>query len=261
MTGEDVSRWQAFLVGQRFQSGEADGSFGPMTRDATMVFQRRNLLTPDGTVGTQTAAKAMSLGFDPLVDDDMSETGPNWPPPPDNLRQLVTNADREATFGKFAYRSAPVAGSPEAILITDSWARNNISQVSIPQLRGIQGAPGSASVPFHKNGAAQLVALWAAWEAAGLLPLVLSWAGSWVPRFVRGSTTVLSNHAFGTAFDINPLQNGLGAKPALVGERGSVRKLVPIANSCGFWWGGHYGSSTPGVVRTDGMHFELAASK
>jgi hypothetical protein len=38
----------------------------------------------------------------------------------------------------------------------------------------------------------------------------------------------------------------------LVGEKGSVRELVPIANRWGFYWGGHYNG------RPDGMHFEVA---
>ena len=62
---------------------------------------------------------------------------------------------------------------------------------------------------------------------------------SFVARFVRGSRTVLSNHAFGSAFDINEKYNSLGSRPTLVGEKGSLRELVPIANRWGFYWGGH----------------------
>ena len=47
-------------------------------------------------------------------------------------------------------------------------------------------------------------------------------------------------------------QNGLGKKPAMIGEIGCVRELVPIANECGFYWGGHFDK------RKDGMHFEIA---
>lgn len=49
--------------------------------------------------------------------------------------------------------------------------------------------------------------------------------------------------------------NPLGARPALVGQKGSVRELVPIANKWGFYWGGHYSG------RKDGMHFEVAVLK
>ena len=89
------------------------------------------------------------------------------------------------------------------------------------------------------------------WEKAGLLDRIISFGGGFEPRFVRGSTTTLSNHSFGSAFDINVAWNERGHRPALVGEKGSVRELVPIAHKWGFWWGGHF--STP-----DGMHFEVA---
>jgi hypothetical protein len=72
-----------------------------------------------------------------------------------------------------------------------------------------------------------------------------------VPRFIRGSHSVLSNHAYGTAFDINAPWNALGVRPALVGKPGSVRELVPLAAEHGFAWGGHF------RTRPDGMHFEL----
>jgi len=68
---------------------------------------------------------------------------------------------------------------------------------------------------------------------------------------LRGSKTTLSNHAFGTAIDINVPQNWLGVIPARIGEEGCLRELVPLANKFGFYWGGHY------PVRPDGMHFEV----
>jgi hypothetical protein len=78
---------------------------------------------------------------------------------------------------------------------------------------------------------------------------VLTWDGSFVPRFIRGSRTTLSNHAFGTAFDINCGYNRLGTIPALLGNKGYVRELVELANEHGFYWGGHFASP-----RSDGMH-------
>lgn len=74
--------------------------------------------------------------------------------------------------------------------------------------------------------------------------------GLWVPRYVRGSTTTLSNHAWGTAFDINVSANYLWHLPAFPGENGSLFKLIPVAQDYGFGWGGHYRG------RLDGMHFE-----
>ncbi len=126
--------------------------------------------------------------------------------------------------------------------------------VVIPELIGVQGAPRDGKIWFHKQGTAQLTALWGAWAQAGLIDRVLVWGGAFVPRFIRGSSTVLSNHSFGTAFDINMAQNGLGLEPARLGMKGCVRELVPIANKHGFYWGGHFS-------RRDGMHFEIARLK
>jgi hypothetical protein len=175
---------------------------------------------------------------------------PAWPPPP-SFGSLSTQ-ENNTLFGSFSFSPAPSSGNPEGITIHGDWVVKNIMKVKIPQLKGIFGGPGNGDVLFHVKGAEQLKALWAAWETAGLLPLVLSWAGSWVPRFVRGSRTYLSNHAKGTAFDINAPWNPLGAEPAIVGKKGSVRKLVQLANDHGFYWGGHWKN------RPDGMHFELA---
>jgi hypothetical protein len=52
--------------------------------------------------------------------------------------------------------------------------------------------------------------------------------------------------------DINVAWNGLGRQPAFVGQKGSVRELVPAAEKHGFYWGGFFAS------RPDGMHFEAA---
>ncbi len=93
-------------------------------------------------------------------------------------------------------------------------------------------------------------ALWKAWKKAGLMDRVVTWDGSYVFRLIRGSKTTLSNHSWGSAFDINVRWNGLGKMPALVGKKGSLRELVPLANAYGFYWGGHYRR------RKDGMHFE-----
>jgi len=248
--GEDVWAWDTFLVGQGLFQGEVNSVFNDDTKQATIDFQRANNLTGDGTVGPQTYAVALQKGYPGVQDTSTAEDSPNWPPKPDF--GPISSTERGQLFGTFAYVAAPTTGNPEAIRITDNWASTNIVQVDIPQLRGKTGAPSSAMVPFHRQGAAQLKALWQDWEDAMLLPLVLSFAGTWAPRFVRGSKTYLSNHAWATAFDINANFNALGAVPALVGKTGSVRKLVALANENGFYWLGHSSS------RPDGMHFEMA---
>ena len=163
----------------------------------------------------------------------------------------LDQAGRENAFGRYPFAAAPVAGNPEAIRILSDWAAESIVLVEVRQLAGIKGAPGSGKVQFHKKVAARVVELFDAWEDAGLSSHVLTYGGSFVPRFIRGSRNTLSPHAHGSAFDINVAWNGFGSVPAADGAKGSVRALVPIANELGFYWGGHF-------TKRDGMHFELA---
>ena len=270
--GADVRRWQLFLIGQGFELGVVDGAFGAATERASLSFQARHRLFADGIVGLKTIGMAMTLGFDnglvkpvplaatrvatgaatPATSQAAFPSDPNWPPRPANLRPLTSIAARQKLFGAFKFAASPVRGNRENIQILGDWEERQIVRVEIPQLRGIAGAPQSGRVRWHRAAAPQLLALWRAWEEAGLLPLVKTWDGSFVPRFVRGSRATLSNHCFGSAFDINASFNSLGTRPALVGRAGSVRELVPLANKFGFFWGGHYGG------RADGMHFEIA---
>ncbi len=184
---------------------------------------------------------------------------PQWPPPPD-FKPLVTAAQRQALFGAYEFVPDP-SRDRDGIRILGSWEQENIVTVQIPQLigRNIRGAPANGAIRWHRLAVNQLLRLWQAWEEAGLLNRVIIWNGSYSPRFIRGrkddTAESLSNHAFGTAFDINydPATNlnGLNAVPALVGQPGSVRELAAIARHFGFYWGGHF-------PRLDGMHFEVA---
>lgn len=255
--GDAVRRWQNFLIGSGYLRGSADGAFGHMTESATKRFQRENGLRADGVAGPKTLGAALLKGFDPGLTDPVGPRdhvrGVHFPPPP-RFRSVTTTKSRQRRFGTFRYKPAPTSSNPEGIEIIGNWEKENIVTVFIPQLKGVPvfGKPSSGRMKFHRKAADQLKALWQAWEDEGLLDRVLSYEGSYNPRFQRGSTTELSNHAFGTAFDINAKWNSLGAVPALVGQEGSVRELVEIANAHGFYWGGHF------KKRPDGMHFEVA---
>ncbi len=164
------------------------------------------------------------------------------PPRPLDARPL-SQLQREALFGRFRYVPTPKPGNPERVQILENWTKRHIAPVVISQL-------GGRVVHVHVAIASQFSALWSAWERADLIDRVISFNGSFAPRFVRGSTRKLSNHAWGTAFDINAPHNRLGHVPAMAGTRGSVRELVPIAYAHGFFWGGWF------KARPDGMHFE-----
>lgn len=242
--GPQVKNWQFFLIGLEHHQIIADGDFGKKTHAATVKFQEENGLKGDGVVGPKTYLTAFKAGY------NLKEAF-EYPDKPD-FKPLVGNAARAKIFGNFKFKSA--GDGTEAIIITDGWADKNIVRVDIPQLKGMKNVPPSGKIQFHRLAAKQLQSLFNDWEKADLMKNVLTYEGSFVPRFVRGSRTTLSNHSFGTAFDINYAWNKLGQVPALVGQKGSVREMVAIANKNGFYWGGHFS-------RLDGMHFEVAVVK
>jgi len=252
LKGKDVERWQMFLRSFGMYMSVVDGDFGPQTHKATQKYQRVSGLVSDGVVGNYTFANAVGDGFEIVKPDpeDLGKKGPHWPPKPSFRTPSLVQ--RQKMLGTFRYSPKPTKSNPEGIQIHGTWVKDNIVKLKVPAIAGLPGATKTGLVWFHEAGVPQLLALFKAWEAAGLTDLIKSYGGSWEPRFIRGSRTTLSNHAFGSAFDINVPSNYLGTQPALVGEMGSVRKLVPLANEFGFYWGGHYPN------RPDGMHFELA---
>lgn len=184
----------------------------------------------------------------------------SWNPPRPAFSPLVSQVDIKNRcgylpyFGDFEWDDNPRPGNEDNIKIRGSWARENIISVSIPQLRLVSGAQGK--VWFNFRAAAQMRALWADWERYGFLENIVSFDGAWVPRYQRKcNKSAVSNHAWGTAFDVNCAQNKLWCVPAVLGADGGVREMVEIANKHGFYWGGHF------RTKRDGMHFEVAVPR
>ena len=252
--GKWVKIWQTYLRGTGAYEGIVDGDFGPKTHAATCFYQKKNSLKADGIVGNETWGHAMARGLEIIPSPDMTREGPNWPQPTLSPIRLV---ERRKIFGSFRYQPNPQPGNPEGITILGDWTRHNITTIEIPQLKGVKYAPRSRKVAVNAKIADQLVGLFEAWERRELMDRVLTWGGLWNPRFIRGSRTTLSNHAWGTAFDINVPWNGLGVRPALYGQEGCVRELVETAEEFGFFWGGFWGRGGFSG-RPDGMHFECA---
>lgn len=55
-SGANVTKVQNRLIQYGYMTGRADGKYGEKTRDAVILFQKRNGLTVDGRVGKSTAA-------------------------------------------------------------------------------------------------------------------------------------------------------------------------------------------------------------
>lgn len=186
----------------------------------------------------------------------MQPDGPSTQPSP--RAYPLSHTERVQLFGAFTFKHAPTSGNPERVDINDKWEREHLISVQVPQL-------GMKKVRIHRKVADAFLELFLAWDRAGLMGKVLSFDGAYAPRFKRFSGTAqerikaasnanaydLSNHAWGSAFDINAGWNRLGRQPADIGEVGTVRPLVGIAYELGWFWGGHF------LSRPDGMHFEF----
>lgn len=239
-TGPAVTSWQRFLRGQGHLL-LADSQFGPQTHAATVAWQhafateRGTKLVADGIVGAETAEVAVAMGW------TLFEYAP------DDLRPLqpLTDAEKDAMFGTYEYKPAPTKKNPERIRILGDWVSKHILRIALPKAGGQRQWVG-----IHRVVAGPLQTVFEELEQHGLIEQVQSIDGGFVSRFVRGSDSVLSNHARGSAIDINARDNRLGARPAGKGQRGSVLELVPVFARWGFFWGGHYRG------RPDGMHFE-----
>jgi len=242
----EIKQWQNFLIGffssilNKPSNIIADGVYGPITTNATKEFQKRVNLQESGTVDQKTLLAAQDYGYalPEVLNESISK--------PSGVSFLSTE-EREKIYGKFIFKANPTDSNPEGIIITDGWDKKNLVQVKLAGM----GHVIKSGVTFHKDGAVQLMGMFEELNANGLTKHIISWDGSFAPRFIRGSRTKLSNHAWATAFDINAFYNPLGSKPAARGSKGSVQELVGIANKHGFYWGGHFSN------RPDGMHFEI----
>lgn len=220
----------------------ADGRFGAITEGAVMGFQRARGLPVTGAVDENTWEAMFPTETRPITD-------PTKPP----FRAMTTD-EKDRIFGHIEYRHAPLRDNPENVEITNDFEDRNIVSVFIPELKGIPygwGGVCQGNVRLHKLAAPQFLGVMSAIREAGFLGDLITYDGGFTARFVRGSTRTLSNHCYGTAMDFNAQWNPLNKEPAWFGERGCLRRWIPILHQFGIFWGGHF-------ARRDGMHVEIA---
>lgn len=108
-------------------------------------------------------------------------------------------------------------------------------------------------IMFHKKAADALRAVLSEiWEVSGRSQTKLdmlgvsNYSGAYNPRYIRGSTTKWSNHAYGAAIDIDAEHNGFNT-----GHGRMPEFVIDAFKRQGARWGGNYHG------RTDPMHFEF----
>lgn len=260
--GNDVRRLQEYLNRELSASLVPDGSYGGMTKGEVLRFRKKFGLPESPSFDEQCSAISGPRGFaPPAFDPDPSKNKLSWPPKKSDLTS-PSGSLMQTKSGTIAFKHAPTSGNPEKIDITNNFVAENITVVEIPELKdcvvpldsGVTKTDGR--IRFNRRHTDRLTALFADWSKAGLVDRILTFDGSFNARLIRGATSAtvanLSNHAWGTAFDINAHWNKRKSIPAQMGDRGCVRELVAIAHAHGFYWGGHFSTK-------DGMHFEVAA--
>lgn len=132
---------------------------------------------------------------------------------------------------------------------------DNDTTGKLPRLRKFLIPNTKRHLLLRDGSAGFLLAHMAMWFDATIEPLdpEKQWDDwGWAPRDIRGSTTI-SNHASGTAMDLNAAKHPMGvatSKTFNVSERAKIHKRLEFYRNT-IRWGGDYQS------RPDAMHFEI----
>jgi hypothetical protein len=245
----DVRRVQQLLLARGFaRLGDADGICGRNTVDAIVDFQRGFMRRPDGRIDPGGRSWHHLAG---------TYSGMIRQPPPATLSttDLTRPVPRPAADTLNPGLQA-VSNRRMLELIGDPRSGDYSSQCQPPTLPRVRRNTVLDSVgPFR---------------VAGLVPAVLSLkavmidiraeqpavyrtlgtAGMLCCRWVRGSTTSISNHSWGTAIDLT-----LGGVLDVHGNDSvqfGLTLIAPIFNRHGWFWGAAFRTE-------DGMHFEAGA--
>ena len=116
----------------------------------------------------------------------------------------------------------------------------------------VRTVPGT-SVALPVSVAAADVLVWVADQFNRKVePLRPDWCWGWANRTVRGSTTVVSNHASGTAIDLNAPKHPRGTANTFTPAQVQVIRAI-LEQAKVVTWGGDYKRSP-----IDEMHFEIS---
>lgn len=225
-----------------------DGDFGQKTANAVKKAQRDLKCFPaDGVVGPDTYAAFMSAGWLPPTFEQPSVKSSPYPDKPRykalNQSQKIRKFGRPGTDAENA--------KPGGQIKVDKSFRKNIVRIDLADyLRNAKKKSfGIRYLDMHKDVEEQWRAFLSELKSKKIDGDIISCAGSWNPRYVRGSTSYFSSHAFATAVDFNAPENWLGAKPAKSGQKGCLFRVIEVAKRykiyCGIWF-----------RRLDSMHFE-----
>lgn len=254
----DVETVQRLLVQRGMNPGPVDGICGPRTVRAILDFQAGFLARPDGRVDPNgTTWRHLISGSQPGTSPQRPAspgTTPSSPPsdPTQNLTARVPRPSRDSI------NPGLIAVSPAFMVQQLGQPRDSYSAdcqpMTNPTLRRhvVTQSVGPFSVTGLQPAVASLrTALAQVQRDQPAVYAALGTAGMLCCRYVRGSTTAISNHSWGTAIDftLNGVLDRRGDNQVQVG----LTLIASIMNQHGWYWGAAFRTE-------DAMHFEASRS-
>jgi hypothetical protein len=244
----DVRLVQRLLLARGFAGlGDVDGLCGKNTIDSIIDFQRGFLRKPDGRVDPGgTSWTHLSGTFSGIA---------TAPPPAAVAMGSITRTVPRPPPGSINIGLTPVSNSLMLQFLGDPRGGSYSSLCQPPILPRLRRNTVLDSVgPFRVTGLVPAVLSLKAVmiDIRAEQPEVyraLGTAGMLCCRWVRGSTTSISNHSWGTAIDLtlNGILDIYGNDQVQVG----LTLIAPIFNRHGWFWGAAFRTE-------DGMHFEAS---
>jgi hypothetical protein len=132
-------------------------------------------------------------------------------------------------FGRFNFVLSPTPDNPERIEILDNWIEDNIVTLNIPELDNCLFAEGNTytvqpvgRIRCHKLAAPKFMQLFAQWHAADLIDRVITCAGAFSPRLIRGSTSAKVDPICRTMHGVLRWTSTMGRIPANMSQSRST---------------------------------------
>jgi hypothetical protein len=188
--------------------------------------------------GLGTAVMALLYSRTSRAASSWPDFHPEEPTTPLEPKSYISTSERDERFGPLVWTHSPSVTNPERVVVVNSFASDNLVRRTYPEL------PGNPTIDIHRDAAEPLARVLEDLEERGMLGLIRSYDGVYNPRLVRGSTTNLSSHAYGTSIDLNARENPLGSPPT-----SDQRRLAEVFEQHGWYWGDRFS-------RRDPMHFE-----
>jgi len=135
--------------------------------------------------------------------------------------------------------------------LSPRWEAERIVRVTLPApLRYHVGGGEYAKVTritSHRLVSVPLIRVLSDIHAAGLWGEIDPYGGGFIFRKIRGSSSKVSLHSFGIAWDFRPDKNAQGTDGTMHPQ------VVKLFEAQGFFWGGNFKGA-----RKDSMHFQAA---